>query len=322
MMPQTKGILPNRPRIVFMGTPEFARPSLKGLISSGHTIAAVVTQPDRRSGRGRKRVYSPIKQMALDHRLPILQPQRASDENFYRQIREKAPDLIIVVAFGQILKKQFLDMPTWGVLNIHASLLPQLRGAAPIQYAILKNAATTGLTAMRMDEGLDTGPILLQEEVRIGPDETAGELHDKLAELSESFLLKTLEELMANRIKETPQDDERATYSSKIDTRMTRIRWDQSAETLSALIRAFDPWPGAVAKFKDTKIKLFSSRIVDYDHQSLAPGKVLGFRNNGLEVSTGKGIIRIGQMQISGKRRLPAGDFLRGFALPTGALLK
>ena len=180
-------IFPAQPKIIFMGTPEFSIPSLKAMIDHGRNVQAVITQPDRPKGRGRKMVSSPIKQVAVQNRLEVLQPEKASDEQFCDLIRGKALDILIVVAFGQLLKKNLLTIPRWGVLNIHASILPKYRGAAPIHWAILNNEPTTGLTAMRMDEGLDTGPMLLKEVVPIGTDETAGELHDRLARLSGDF---------------------------------------------------------------------------------------------------------------------------------------
>ena len=312
--------IPERPKIVFMGTPEFAVPALKALLENGHDVLAAVTQPDRPRGRGKKIAQSPVKQAAMACGLEVLQPENASARQFCEIIRDKAPDLLVVVAFGQILKKEILGIPSWGALNIHASLLPQYRGAAPIQWAILNNEARTGLTAMRMDEGLDSGPILLQQEMPILPDETAGQLHDRLSALAGDFLIRTLEGLAENRLRERPQDQNASTYASKIDRGMSQIKWDKPAETVSALIRAFDPWPGAFTRLRGKDIKVFSSRVVDEERIGL-PGRVKGHEEGGLEVETGKGIVQIRELQIPGRKRLPVKDFLRGFPLDKGTLL-
>jgi methionyl-tRNA formyltransferase len=303
-----------------MGTPQFAVPALKALIEYSHEVIAVITQPDRPKGRGKKIVPSPVKRAAMAYGLEVVQPEKASAPQFCEIIRAKQPDLLVVVAFGQILKKDLLDIPSWGVLNIHASLLPKYRGAAPIQWAILNNEAKTGLTAMRMDEGLDTGPILLQQEVFMSPDETAGKLHDRLSVLAGDFLVRTLKGLAKNRLRGKPQDQAEATYAPKIDRGMSFITWDKPAEIISARIRAFDPWPGAFTKLRGKDIKLFSSRVLNKDLIGI-PGRVAGQEEGGLEVETGKGIIQIRELQVSGKRRLPFKDFLRGFPLDKGTLL-
>ncbi len=315
------GGFPDRPEIIFMGTPDFAVPSLKTLIKEGHKLISVVTQPDRPKGRGRKLILSPIKRVAQEYGIRILQPEKASDRQFCDTIRSLKPELLIVAAFGQILKNNLLMIPRWGALNIHASLLPKYRGAAPIHWAILNNEKKTGLTAMRMDEGLDTGPILLQEEVAIIENETAGSLHDRLAGLSGDFIIRTLKGLAENRLKEMNQDPNEATYASKIDRGMSLIKWDRSANEISGLIRALDPWPGAFTTLQGEKIKLFSSRVTAKEAHYKVPGKVAGQSTNSLLVETGKGVLEIGELQISGKKRLPAADFLRGFALEQGTVL-
>ena len=316
-----KGDFPDRPEIIFMGTPDFAVPSLKALVKDGHKILSVVTQPDRPKGRGRKLVPSPVKRVALEYGIKILQPEKASDGQFCDTIRSLEPDLLIVAAFGQILKNNLLMIPRLGALNIHASLLPKYRGAAPIHWAILNNEKKTGLTAMRMDEGLDTGPIILQEEVGILEHETAGSLHDRLAGLSGDFIIKTLKGLAENRLKEMYQDPNEATYATKIDRGMSLIKWDRPANAISSLIRALDPWPGAFTTLEGKKIKLFSSRVTDKEVRDEVPGRVAGQSESALLVETGNGLIEIVELQIPGKKRLPAGDFLRGFALDRGTML-
>jgi methionyl-tRNA formyltransferase len=296
MTEHAKVAFPARPTIIFMGTPDFAVPSLKALTAHGHNVAAVITQPDRPRGRGRKLTPSPVKLEALEHDLEVLQPEKASDVEFCETIRSKNPDLLVVVAYGQILKKILLEIPRWGVLNIHASLLPRYRGAAPIQWAILNDDKVTGLTAMLMEEGLDSGPILLQESVPILPDETAGELHDRLSALSGSFLVKTLQGLTENRLEK------------------------KTAQKVSALIRALDPWPGASSVFKGKEIKLFSSRLIGEGQSDLVPGRVAATAADGIRVETGTGLVEIKELQVSGKKRLVAGDFIRGFPLEPGAV--
>jgi methionyl-tRNA formyltransferase len=202
---------PSRPRLIFMGTPDFAVPTLKALLDHGYTVLAAVTQPDRPRGRGKRLTAPPVKELALERGIEVLQPEKASEESFYDRIRAKGPDLIVVVAFGQILKKRLLDIPRWGVVNVHASLLPNLRGAAPVQWTILNDESKTGLTVMQMDEGMDTGPIIFQTEVPVLQDETAGHLHDRLAVMAGQLMARRLERMAGGVVKTTPQDHTKAT---------------------------------------------------------------------------------------------------------------
>jgi methionyl-tRNA formyltransferase len=316
---------PADPAIIFMGTPEYAVPSLEKLVEHGYAVKAVVTQPDRPKGRGRKPVSPPIKEVAQRFGLPVFQPEKASDGSFCTTVQDLDPDLFVVVAFGQVLKKVLLNIPRWGSLNIHASLLPKYRGAAPIQWAVINDDSETGLTAMRMDEGLDTGPILFQESIPIDPDETAGELHDRLSRLSGDVLVKTIDGLIAHRLIPTAQDNALATYAPKIDRGMSRVTWARSARSISALIRGLDPWPGAVTLAGGKEIKLFSARVEERDgpdvHQKRIPGRVAACSAEGLLVETGEGTVRIRDLQAPGKRRLPASEFLRGFPINEGTVL-
>jgi methionyl-tRNA formyltransferase len=314
--------LPDHPRIIFMGTPDFALPPLDALIRHGEDIVLVVTQPDRPKGRGKKVTASPVKLLALENAIEVVQPEKVSDAHFCNLIANREPDLIVVVAFGQILKKRLLDIPTWGVVNIHASLLPKYRGAAPIQTAILNKEDKTGLTVMHMDEGLDTGPILLQEEHPILEDETAGHLHDRLSLAAGDLVIKWLQHMSEHLIEEKPQDHAAATYAPKIEKENTLINWRQPASRVSALIRALDPKPGAYTIWKDKKIKLFSSGVANSRRLDGTPGKVAaGQRDEGLIVETGQGAIKILEIQYPGKKRLPAKEYLRGFPLPEGTIL-
>ncbi len=314
--------LPESPRIIFMGTPDFAVPSLKALVEDGYNVLSVITQPDRQKGRGRKVIPSPVKQVAADCGLEILQPEKVSSPDFCAEVRNRRPDLFVVVAFGQILKVELLNIPSWGALNLHASLLPGYRGAAPIHCVVLNDEKKTGLTAMKMDEGLDTGPILLQEELTILPDETAGQLHDRLAGISGPFLLKTLKELSKGQLKPQPQEESLATYASKIDRRISHVKWDQSARAISAFVRALDPWPGAFSTIGKKNIKLFSPRVIDENSVEAIPGRVVGNSEEGLEIETANGIVQIRELQAPGKKRLKAKDFLRGFLVEERTVLK
>jgi methionyl-tRNA formyltransferase len=230
------------------------------------------------------------------------------------------PDMAIVVAFGQILKKNLLTIPAWGVINIHASLLPKYRGAAPIQWAILNNESKTGLTVMRMDEGLDTGPILFQKEVPILEDETAGQLHDRLSELAGQMIAEALSDMAKTQVKEISQDDSLASYASKIERRDSLVDWKQPATKISCLIRALDPRPGAYTMLEGKQIKLFSSTVVDRSGLDGVPGRVVRHTKETIHVDAGQGMIGIMEIQYPGKKRLSIADFLRGFPLPEGTI--
>jgi methionyl-tRNA formyltransferase len=312
---------PARPRLIFMGTPDFAVHTLKALINHGHDVLAVVTQPDRPKGRGKKLTAPPVKQLALQHGIEVLQPEKASDEIFCGRIRKKNPDLIVVVAFGQILKKRLLDIPKWGVINVHGSLLPNLRGAAPIQWTILNDEAKTGLTVMRMDEGMDTGPILFQKEVPVLKDETAGHLYDRLALMAGDLMAESLERMAGKIVKATPQDHARATYAPKISKDLCLVDWKEEANKVSARIRGMDPKPGAYTPWEGKEIKLFASTVIDRDRNDGLPGRVLGLREECLVVGTGRGTVGVRELQYPGKNRLPAKEFLRGLAIPEGTVL-
>jgi len=312
---------PGRPKLIFMGTPAFAVPTLEALISQGHNLLAVVTQPDRPKGRGKKLAAPAVKELALKHGIEVLQPEKASDDRFCAEIRAKEPDLIVVVAFGQILKKKLLDIPKWGVINVHASLLPNLRGAAPIQWTILNDETKTGLTVMQMDEGMDTGPILFQEEIPVLEDETAGHLHDRLAVMAGDLMARSLERMSGSMVKATPQDHTKATYAPKIVKELSLVDWKEDAAKVSARIRGMDPRPGAYTIWEENEIKLFASTVIDRNREEGSPGQVLGLREGCLVIGTGRGTIGVRELQYPGRNRLPAKDFLRGFSIPEGTLL-
>ncbi len=304
-------------KIVFMGTPEFSLPSLKAIFEKGYEILAVVTQPDRPKGRGRKVQPPPVKVLAEELGLPVIQPEDASEKDFIEKIRSLKPDLIVVVAYGQILKKELLEIPHLGAINAHPSLLPKYRGASPIQWAIMNNESETGVTIIRMTEKMDAGPILLQKKLPILPDESAGSLHDRLSVLSASLLIDAIEGLSEGKIKEIPQDDKKATYAPKIKKEMTRIVWNEDAKKISAKIRAFDPFPGALSRIKGKEIKLFSSSVLREDLEG-DPGRIFRIDKEGLFVEAKKGIVLIREVQVSGRRRIKVSEFIKGFPLKEG----
>jgi methionyl-tRNA formyltransferase len=312
---------PAHPRLIFMGTPDFAVPTLNALIAHGHNVLAVVTQPDRPKGRGKRLTAPPVKKLALEHRIEVLQPEKASEDLFCAQIREKEPDLIVVVAFGQILRKKLLDIPRWGVINVHGSLLPSLRGAAPIQWAILNDESKTGLTVMLMDEGMDTGPILFQEEVPVLKDETVGQLHDRLAVMAGDLMAESLKRMSGHIVKATPQDHTRATYAPKIRKELSLVDWKEEAGKVSARIRGMDPKPGAYTLWQGDEIKVFASTVIDRNREEGAPGQILGLREECLVIGTGRGTVGVRELQYPGKNRLSASEFLRGFSIPEWAVL-
>jgi methionyl-tRNA formyltransferase len=312
---------PVRPQVIFMGTPDFAVPTLKALLDHEGHVTAVVTQPDKPQGRGKKVVPSPVKRLAVERKVRVLQPEKASSLSFCDQIQAMGPDLIIVVAFGQLLKKRLLDIPRWGAVNIHASLLPKLRGAAPIQRAIMNNETMTGLTVMRMDEGMDSGPILFQEEVPVMEDETAGHLHDRLSVMAGDLMVRALRSMAEGPVYERPQNSAEATYAPKIERQTGLVAWSEPAEKVSALIRALDPKPGAYTLWKGREIKLFLSTVMDKTLDRVVPGRVRGRKHGCLVVESGQGSVGIREMQVPGKKRLSAIEFLRGVSIPEGSML-
>jgi methionyl-tRNA formyltransferase len=295
-------------RIVFIGTGEIGVPTLRALLNSEHEVVAVVTQPDKRVGREQRIEPPPIKKEVANTRIPILQPARIRDQQATEEIRDIAPDVIVVFAYGQILPRNVLEIPRLACLNLHASVLPRWRGAAPIQAAIAAGDCETGITAMYMDEGLDTGDILLQRSVEILPNETAGSLHDRLAQIALQALLESLRLVAAGNAPRIAQDNARATYAPKLKRKHGLIDWSESAEAIERKIRAYNPWPGAFMKVDHQNLKVFSASVVDLNGQA---GDVLR-SDEDLIVATGKGALSLAEVQLEGKRRMSAAEFLRG----------
>jgi len=305
-------------RTVFMGTPEFACGTLAGLIDAGLNLVGVYTQPDRPKGRGRKLTPPPVKELALQHGLPVFQPERLRRPEAVEELRALEPDLIVVVAYGQILPQSVLDIPRHGCINVHASLLPKYRGAAPINKVIVDGEKETGITTMLMDAGLDTGDMLVKKSLVIGDNETAGELHDRLAKLGRETMEDTLQQLLAGRLQPQPQDDAQTCYAPLMKKEDGQIDWSQPAASIHNQVRGLDPWPGAYTYFDGELLKIAVTRVVA---GSGSPGAVLKANADGVVVACGEGALTIGALQLPGKRRLPASDFLRGQPLPAGTLL-
>lgn len=302
-------------RIVFWGTPDFAAPPLRALIGEGFEVVGVVTQPDKPQGRSREIIPSAVKQIALEEDLPLFQPKNARDLELLEMLNVIRPDISIVVAYGHILPRTIIDLPAKGTLNIHASLLPALRGAAPIQAAIRQGLHKTGISIMRMVQALDAGPVLVQAETEVYDDETYGELQTRLAELGALTLLEALALISVGKADETPQDESRATYAPKIDRDSARIDWKLSGIEIARLIRAFDPRPGAFTSSEKGDIKVFGPRLMD--GISGKPGEVIKVRGE-LVVACGADAVRIGEVQPTGKKRMAAHDWARGRGAKVG----
>ncbi len=319
-------------RIVFMGTPDFAVPSLKALFNAGHELAGVVTQPDRPGGRGKKLRPSPVKLAAMELGLPLWQPESIKVSDFISILKEINPVVLVVAAFGQILPGEILKLPRWGCVNVHASLLPRYRGAAPIHRAVINGETITGVTTMMMDQGLDTGDMLLKASVPIAPGDTVGMVHDRLAQIGADLLLETLEKLALGLLSPVPQDNSQASYAPMLTQSDEIICWTDSAWSIYNQIRGMDPWPGARTTLGGKVLKIWRAaqpaggsagnrQLAEHDGKE-TPGTVIEAGPEGcLMVATGTGSLLIKELQIQGGKRLPVEDFLRGNSIPVGTRL-
>lgn len=304
-------------RIVFMGTPDFAVPSLQALIDAGHDVCAVYTQPDKPQGRKQILTAPPVKTLALEHDIPVFQPNTLKNEDEQARLRELAPEVIIVVAYGKLLPKAVLDIPPHGCINVHGSLLPRWRGAAPIQWAVIAGDEMAGVTTMQMAEGLDTGDMLLTYETKIGEKETAGELFDRLAQSGAELLTQTLVKL--DEITPRPQDDAQSCYAHMLDKQMAVIDWSKSAHEIDCLIRGLNPWPIALTTLSGERLKVFAAEKANGNGE---PGTVLeADPKKGLTVACGEGALKLIEIQLVGGKRMKATDFLRGHAIEVGTKL-
>ena len=302
------------PSLVFMGTPEFAVASLRGLLAAKAPISLVVTQPDRPKGRGKKIVAPPVKLLAEAQGIPVYQPQKVKSGEAIERIAALAPPCIVVVAYGQLLSAEILALPQLGAVNVHASLLPKYRGPAPIHWALIRGEEKTGITTMLMDTGMDTGDILLQREVPIGPKDTAGTLHDRLAEEGAKLLVETLHLLKKGTVVPRAQDDSQASLAPMLVKEDGEIDWNEEAKKICCRIRGLDPWPGGFTFWQGKRLKLFGCQPLAKARQA-KPGTVIAVNEGGLEVASGKGAVLIKTLQLEGRRSLPVADFLRGYSL-------
>lgn len=305
-------------RIIFMGTPDFACPTLQTLLDRKEQIVAVFTQPDRPKGRGQKLQPPPVKELALTHQIPVFQPPKVRAPEVLEQIKALQPDLIVVVAFGQILPQALLDIPPQGCINVHASLLPRYRGAAPLNWCIVNGEHETGVTTMLMDAGLDTGPMLLKKSTPIGPDEDILSLHDRMATLGAKLLGETLDALQAGRITPQPQDDSQSCYAPLLKKEHGQIDWSKPATAIHNQVRGLAVWPGAVTWLEQAPLKLYRTSVANGRGE---PGTIIATGKNGIEVACGEGSLLIKELQAAGSKRMEAASFLAGHPLPLGTCL-
>lgn len=305
--------------IVFMGTPDFSVPALRALHESDHRILKVATQPDRPKGRGRQFAPPPVKSAAMEMGYDVLQPKSIKTDDFYKEIQAVSPDVIVVVAFGRILNRKLLDLPRIAVVNIHASLLPKYRGAAPIQWAIINGEKETGVTIMMMDAGLDTGDILSFEKIDIQTGDTGAILHDRLSDIGAKLLIRTLSDIENNGLNPIPQDESKASYAPILKKEDGRIDWSKTARKIEALIRGVTPWPGAYTFYRDKRLKIYSAKALDHETNA-TPGTILDGFPGEIRVSTGDRTLGILELQGASGKRLKTEDFLRGNPLTAGAV--
>lgn len=309
-------------KIIFMGTPEFAVPSLEMLINEGYEVIAVVTQPDKPKGRGNKLAAPPVKAFALKHGITVLQPSKIKIPEFVEQIRNLAPDLLITAAYGKIISKEMLDVPTLGCINVHGSLLPAYRGAAPIQWSIINGEKVTGITTMFTDVGLDTGDMLLKKELEIGSDMTAGELHDAMAVLGAQVLKETLSELKRGTLIRKQQEDSLSSYAPIITKEVGLIDWNKTAQQVHDLVRGTSPWPGAYTFLNESKMRVWKTCLLDLENnQNHCTGEIVRVDESGLLIKCSDGYIIISELQFDSSKRMKVSDYLRGHKISIGEKL-
>lgn len=308
-------------KIVFMGSPDFAVPSLEALVEARFEVSLVVTQPDRRAGRGRKMLPTAVKSAAQEHHIPVMDFGPGQRKEVSAAVLAEKPDAVVVVAFGHILREPLLSAPPYGCLNVHASLLPRWRGVSPIQYSVLHGDSWTGVTIMRMDAGVDTGPVLAQRSVGIAPEENSGELLERLAGQGADLLIHTLRGLQTGHVTPVPQNDEGAVYAPKLTRTLSAIRWDRDVVTVHNQVRALQPWPGTTTYLGEKVLKVTAARPMSLLVSGKAPGTVLGVTPAGVEVACGGGSLLLTGLQCPGRKPLPVAEFLRGFDIQAGDVL-
>ena len=300
-------------KIIFMGTPDFSVGTLEALVEAGHEVVLAVTQPDKPKGRGKEMQFTPVKECALAHNIPVYQPKKIREPECIEELKKYQADVCVVVAFGQILPKEILEMTPYGCINVHASLLPKYRGAAPIQWAVINGEKVSGVTTMQMDEGLDTGDMLEKVEITLDKKETGGSLFDKLAITGGSLILETLEKLENNTAVTTPQDDDKSTYAGKITKELGHIDFTKSAEEIERLIRGLNPWPSAFTYLDEKVLKIWDADVID-EEVAEEPGTIIS-TNKTLKVATADGYLDIKELQLQGKKRMDVVSFLNGYKI-------
>ena len=316
-------------RVIFMGTPDFAVGTLEALIAAGHDVCLAVTQPDKPKGRGKEMQFPPVKEAAVHHGIPVFQPVKVRRPECVEELKKYNADVIVVVAFGQILPKEILELTPYGCINVHASLLPKYRGAAPIQWAIISGETVTGVTTMQMDEGLDTGDMILKKEVPITKEETGESLHDKLAAAGADLCVETLKALEEKTAVFIKQGESPTPYARMLDKKLGNIDWNQSASEIERLIRGLNSWPSAYTHWGDKVVKIWKAEVKEADtltenadRSSCVPGTVTEVTKDSFSVQTGNGILIVKELQIPGKKRMESGAFLRGYTLETGTIFQ
>lgn len=308
-------------RVVFMGTPDFAVPCLRMLINESYDVAGVVTQPDRPKGRGQKLTPSPVKKIAQQYKLNVLTPLKIKTPECIADLSALKPDVIVVVAFGQFLSKELLDLPALGCINVHASLLPLYRGAAPIHWAIINGEATTGITTMYMDKGMDTGNMILKESIAVSSDDTTEQLHDKLKIIGAQVLSKTLHLIASHSAPSVPQDNELATYAPLLTREIEHINWQQPADRIYNLVRGLNSWPGAYSIHQGKILKIWRTAMGPINNKDSQPGTIIDVNTKTLVVQTGRGTLELLEIQPESKRRMSAADYIKGHGLCVGDIL-
>lgn len=307
-------------KIVFMGTPEIAVPCLQKIIDEGHEVLAVVTQPDKPKGRGKKLAMPPVKELAIENNIQVYQPVKAREESFVKILEEMNPDLIVVVAFGQILPQSILDIPKYGCVNVHVSLLPKYRGAAPINWVIINGEEKTGVTTMYMDAGLDTGDIILKKEMQLTDEITAGELHDEMMFIGADALKETIDLIAKGEAPREKQNDEETSYAPIMNKTLGNIDWSKSSKDIHNLIRGVNPWPSAYTLYEGHTMKIWKTTVLDSISEEV-PGTILSVSKDGIEVSTKDNILLIKEIQMSGKKRMLVSEYIKGNSINTKVIL-
>ena len=305
-------------RIIFMGTPDFSVGTLEALVEAGHEVVLAVTQPDKPKGRGKEMQFTPVKECALRHGIPVFQPKKVRDPECVEELKKYQADVCVVIAFGQILPKEILEMTPYGCINVHASLLPSYREAAPIQWAVIRGEKISGVTTMQMDEGLDTGDMLEKTEIILDEKETGGSLHDKLAEAGAKLCVHTLDKLVQGDLTPQKQGESPTEYARMLDKKLGDINWEQSAVEIERLIRGLNPWPSAYTDWNGKTMKIWEADAVPGENTEKAPGTITDVTKDDFAVQTGDGQLRVRALQIPGKKRMEADAFLRGYQVKVG----